>query len=87
MNIDIRKELGVIETPKNIFIKKQYADKHAAALRLAATENMFEQWHAEINRTNLRELPEDLIQSYEAAATQLCRILMKEKEIITDSNA
>ena len=80
--IDVRKELGIVETPKPIFIKEQGPDKNAAALRLAATEKMFEQWHSEINRTNLRAMPEDLIQVYEAAATQLCQVLMKEKEII-----
>lgn len=35
MNIDVRKELGVVDTQPQIFIKKQDPDKHAAALRLS----------------------------------------------------
>ena len=83
MNIDVRKELGVIEMPARIFIKPQGADKLAAATRLATTEKMFEQWHADINRTNMGDVPKELIEAYEAAAVQLCVILMMERQIVS----
>lgn len=80
--IDVRKELGIVETPEPIFIKRQDPDKGAAAARLAITEKMFEKWHADINRTNTRELPKELVNVYEEASMALCKILMYEKEII-----
>lgn len=82
MNIDIKKELGVIEP---VFIKKKEADKFASAERLAITEKFFEQWHSDINRTNTSEMPTKLMAEYENACMCLCKILMYEKEILNRS--
>ena len=79
MDIDVRKEIGVIEP---LFIKRKEADKFASAERLAITEKMFEQWHADINRTNTSEMPNKLIAEYEIACNALCKILAYEKEIL-----
>lgn len=84
MRIDVKKELGVKEAPERLFIKRQGPDKRAAAQRMVVTESLFEEWFYEINRTNLRELPEDLLTAYEETATLLCKILTAEKEIITE---
>ena len=81
MFIDVRKELGVNEK-ELIFIKPKPTDKFESAKRLAITEKMFEEWHADINRTNTREMPDSLKQAYEDACMALCKILMQEKEII-----
>lgn len=86
MYIDVKKELGVDDT-EVLFIKQKPVDKLEAAKRLAITEKMFEEWHADINRTNTRELPDSLKSAYEDACVALCKILMMEKEIITDNNA
>ena len=79
MMIDVKKELGVVET---LFIKKNEPDKFAAAERLAITEQMFERWHDDINRTNTSEMPVKLVAEYENACKALCKILMYEKEIL-----
>lgn len=79
MDIDVRKEMGVVDP---LFIKKKCPDKMAAAERLASTEKHFEEWHAEINRTNTREIPTQLIAAYEEATVALCKVLMIEKEIV-----
>ena len=83
MIIDVRKELGVVDNAP-LFIKKKPADKFESAKRLAITEKMFEEWHADINRTNTRELPDSLKRAYEDACMALCKILMAEKEIINE---
>ncbi len=83
MRIDVKKYLDIKEAPERLFIKRQGPDKKAAAKRLVITESLFEEWFYEINRTNLRELPEDLLSAYEETATLLCKILTAEKEIVT----
>lgn len=77
--IDVRKEINVLEP---LFIKRKEADKLASAERLSITEKMFEQWHADINRTNTSEIPNKLIEQYEVACEALCKILAYEKEIL-----
>lgn len=77
--IDVRKELGIVDP---IFIQKQGPDQLAAAERLAVTRKAFEAWHAAINRTNTREMPTELIAEYEKACMAMCKILMKEKELV-----
>ena len=86
MVIDVKKELGVVDNAP-LFIKKKPADKFESAKRLAITEKMFEEWHADINRTDTRELPDSLKRAYEDACMALCKILQYEKDIITDNNA
>ena len=83
MEINVKEILGVVETQERIFIKAQGPDKKASAQRFAVTEGLLEQWYQEINRTNLRELPDDLFAAYEEGATAMCKILMLEKEIIS----
>ena len=80
--IDVKEILGVVEVDSPLFIKKKVPDKGAAAMRLAVTERMFEQWHADINRTDTREMPEELVAVYDEAAKALCKVLMQEKEIL-----
>ena len=81
MIIDVRKELGVVDNAP-LFIKKKPADKFESAKRLAITEKMFEEWHADINRTDTKEMPQELKNAYEEACVALCKILMAEREII-----
>lgn len=78
--INLREELNIVEP---IFITKKGPDKKAAAERLAATREMFEDWHAAINKTNTREMPSELLALYENAATTLCKILDREGRIVT----
>ena len=78
--IDVKSEMGIIEP---IFIKQQGPSKVEAAKRLAVTYKHFEDWHAEINTVNTREMPGELIALYEAAALDLCKILAYEKEILS----
>ena len=79
--INIREALNECEP---LFIKPKRADKHAAASRLEATEKMFEDWHAAINRTNTRGLPDELIGLYDEAAVALCKILTYERRIVME---
>ena len=82
MSINVReavKDMSI--TP--LFIRKPTNDKNAAAIRLASTERHFEDWHNEINRTNTRGLPADLVALYDEAAVALCKILTYERDIVT----
>lgn len=79
-NINVRE---ILNEPEPLFIRPQGPDKHAAAERLAVTERLFEEWHGEINRTNLRAIPGNLGKLYEQAALVLCMILHEEKRIVT----
>ena len=81
MYIDVKKELG-IDNKEILFIKTKPVDKFESAKRLAITEKMFEEWHADINRTNTREMPDSLKLAYEDACIALCKILQYEKDII-----
>ena len=81
-------KLNVKEAIKDIqldplFIRKAPNDKSAAAVRLASTESHFEAWHSEINRTNTRGLPAELIALYDEAAVAMCKILTYERDIVT----
>lgn len=80
-SINVREILGVQNT-EPLFIKPSGPDKHAAATRLAITEQHFEEWHAAINRTNTRELPAELIKYYDEAAYALCKVLTLERGIV-----
>ena len=79
--INVREILGVKEN-NPLFIRAAGPDKHAAAERLASTEKHFEEWHSEINRTNTRGLPPELIALYDEATEALCKILTYEKWLI-----
>ena len=82
MSINVReavKDMSI--TP--LFIRKAPNDKSAAAVRLASTEAHFEAWHSEINRTNTRGLPAELIALYDEAAVAMCKILTYERDIVT----
>ena len=79
-NINVRE---IMREPEPLFLRIQGPDRLAAAERLAATERIFEDWHGEINRTNLRELPPKLARLYEEASITLCMILNEEKQIVT----
>lgn len=81
MFIDVKKELGIVDNAP-LFIKPKPTDKFESAKRLAITEKMFEEWHADINRTNTREMPDSLKSAYEDACIALCKILQYEKDII-----
>lgn len=80
-DINVREVLGVLNEP--LFIRKNGPDKLEAAKRLAITEHNFESWFNEINATNTRELPSELVALYETAAYTLCKILTLEKKIAT----
>lgn len=79
--INVREILGA-DDREPLFIKPAGPDKHAAADRLASTEKHFEEWHSEINRTNTRGLPPELIALYDEATEALCKILTYEKGLI-----
>ena len=81
--INVREILGVEERRDPLFIKSVGPDKNEAAKRLAATEEIFQEWHNRINATNTRQLPADLVYLYEEATITLCRILSFEKDIVT----
>ena len=72
----------IMREPEPLFLRSQGPDKHSAAERLAVTERIFEEWHGEINRTNIRNIPTTLSKLYEEAAVVLCLILMEEKKIV-----
>ena len=81
--INVREILGVQEKPIPLFFRPVGPDKNEAAKRLAATEQMFQEWHGRINATNTRQLPADLVDLYEEATITLFRILSFEKDIVT----
>ena len=51
----IREALDVKE-PTHNFVKQKEPDRHAAAMRLAATETMLDNWYYEVNKTNTRKI-------------------------------
>lgn len=64
------------------FIPKQHSDKHAAAKRYAVVEETLIDWYEQVNRTNTRELPEDLVELYNDACRVMLKIKQREEEII-----
>lgn len=64
------------------FIKQQGPDKQAAIKRRVATEEMLSIWDREINVTNTREIPLDLLKLYEEAYTTINEILEFELQLI-----
>lgn len=71
-----------VTTPNRLFMPKQGADKQAAMKRYAAVESVLYDWHAIVNQTNYRELPEDLIDLYETACRTMLKIQAREKNIV-----
>lgn len=80
-DINVKEVLGVQEDYEPLFFKKVGPDPFEAAKRYEETHKVFETWHARINETNTRGLPNDLIQLYEKATMDLCMILAMEKKI------
>lgn len=79
MMIDIRKELGITDPQ---YIKKKGPDKMAALSRLATTENHFEKWLEDVNKTYTADMPTELIQLYEDAADIMFQIMAYERDLI-----
>lgn len=66
------------------FITQKKADKQAAMKRRIITENMIEDWKIEINRTNTREMPLNLLRLYEEAFHTIEKILSIELQIMVE---
>lgn len=66
------------------FITQKKADKQAAMKRRIITENMIEDWKIEINRTNTREMPLNLLRLYEGAFHTIEKILDIELQIMVE---
>lgn len=66
------------------FITQKKADKQAAMKRRIITENMVEDWKIEINRTNTREMPLNLLRLYEEAFHTIEKILAIELQIMVE---
>ena len=79
---DVREALGVEPSRPTLFFRRT-PDKAEAAIRYAATEQMFQEWHDKINSTNTRQIPADIAELYDEAAIVLCRIMTEEKRILT----
>ena len=66
------------------FITQKKADKQAAMKRRIITENMVEDWKIEINRTNTREMPLNLLRLYEEAFHTIEKILAIELQLMVE---
>ena len=66
------------------FVTQKKADKQAAMKRRIITENMVEDWKIEINRTNTREMPLNLLRLYEEAFHTIEKILDIELQIMVE---
>lgn len=66
------------------FVTQKKADKQAAMKRRIITENMVEDWKIEINRTNTREMPLNLLRLYEEAFHTIEKILDIELQIMIE---
>ena len=74
-----------IETPlRRDFIPKQKPDSSAAAMRLAKGEEILNRWYHEVNMTNTRDLPSDLLVNYQKAFEVITDILEREKAIVVN---
>ena len=73
-----------IKEPTHNFIKQKEPDRHAAAMRLAATETMMDNWCYEVNKTNTREMPLKLLQKYEEVYESILEIKAMEQSIVID---
>lgn len=67
------------------FVTQKKADKQAAMKRRIITENMVEDWKIEINRTNTREMPLNLLRLYEEAFHTIEKILDIELQIMIEN--
>ena len=73
-----------VKEPTHNFIKQKDPDRHAAAMRLAATETMVDNWGYEVNKTNTREMPLKLLQKYEEVYKSILEIKDMEQSIVID---
>ena len=73
-----------IKEPTHNFVKQKGPDRHAAAMRLAATEIMVDNWCYEVNKTNTREMPLRLLQKYEEVYEAILEIKAMEQSIVID---
>lgn len=64
------------------FVPKQKPDSSAAAMRLAKGEEILKRWYHEVNMTNTRELPNDLLVNYQKAFEIITTILERERAIV-----
>ena len=81
-DINVKEVLGVEEDYAPLFFEKVGPDPFEAMKRYEETYKCFKTWHDRINDTNTRALPKDLIQLYEKATMDLCRVLAMEKSIM-----
>lgn len=73
------------DTSKEIvFIPKQNNDKHAAAKRYAVVEEILIEWYKQVNGTNTRAMPADLVVLYNVACKLLLDIKNRERDIILE---
>lgn len=71
-----------VKEPTHNFVKQKGPDRHAAAMRLAATETMVNDWCYEVNKTNTREMPLKLLRKYEEVYESILEIKDMEQSIV-----
>ena len=78
---ELIKEALDVKVPTHNFVKQKEPDRHAAAMRLAATETMLDNWYYEVNKTNTREMPLKLLSKYEEVYEAILAIRDMEQSI------
>ena len=71
-----------VKEPTHNFVKQKDPDRHAAAMRLTATETMVDNWCYEVNKTNTREMPLKLLRKYEEVYESILEIKDMEQSIV-----
>lgn len=79
---ELIKESLDVKVPTHNFVKQKEPDRHAAAMRLAATETMLDNWYYEVNKTNTREMPLKLLSKYEEVYEAILAIRDMEQSIV-----
>lgn len=64
------------------FVPEQKADPSAAAMRLAKGEEILRRWYHEVNMTDTKNLPSDLLMNYQKAFEVITTILERERTIV-----
>lgn len=80
--INVREILGVEPKRPPLFFDPIGPDRYAAMDRKRIFEQRFEQIYREINQTNTRGIPKDLIELYEKWTVLSCQIINEEEKII-----
>lgn len=75
-------EEGSVEKSERLFIPKQGPDKYAAAKRFAILDGILSDWYFMVNNANSREMPEELLNLYDAACTTMLKIREMEQAIV-----